>query len=85
MSHEFTHRNLNYGVPAPVVFELGTRVRHYGTKMWGTVLETKPQHDGTVEYLVQRDKPLYTGGPNDPTWWASYHIDRADGPVAATA
>lgn len=58
-------------------YAAGTRVRHAGTKMWGEVLQAVPQQDGTIEHEVQRDKPLYRGGSNAPTWWASYHIDRA--------
>ena len=54
--------------------EPGTRVQHRGTKQWGTVLRAKPQRDGTYEYRVQRDEPLYPGGSNDPTWWASYAL-----------
>lgn len=61
--------------PLPV----GARVHHRG-ELWpeaavtgtATVLEVKPQRDGTFEYLVQKDKPFLPGDPNEPTWWASY-------------
>lgn len=47
-----------------------------GGQYWGTVLEVKPQHDGTAELLVKRDGPPFWSGENEPTWWASYAIDR---------
>lgn len=57
-----------------MAIKVGDRVKHYGTKMWGTVLEVVPQLDGTSELKVQRDEPFIPGGNNDPTWWATYHI-----------
>lgn len=60
-------------------FPPGTRVYHHGQQYiqaqeHGTavLLEAVPQRDGTYEYKVQRDKPLFEGGSNEPTWWASY-------------
>lgn len=62
----------------------GDRVHHRGVlwsrwlgegQGWGTVMEAKPQHDGSTEYLVQPDEPLLPGGGNEPRWWASYHLD----------
>lgn len=55
----------------------GNWVRHYGTRMWGEVLEIVPQRDNTLEIKVQREKPLGTYDDNSPTWWASYHVDMA--------
>lgn len=52
----------------------GDRVRHRNG-WWGTILEAVPQGDGSTEYRVQRDKPLLPGMKNDPTWWASYHLN----------
>lgn len=52
----------------------GDRVFHWGSRHWGTVLAIKPQRDGTLELQVQRDEPLWPGGPNEATWWASYHL-----------
>lgn len=58
-----------------VKVEVGDRVMHRGTRMWATVLEVKPQCDGTSELLVQRDAPFFPDWPNNPTWWATYHIN----------
>jgi len=42
------------------------------------VLEHKgPYPDKSYEYRVQRDAPFLAVGSNEPTGWASYHIDRA--------
>ena len=57
---------------------VGDRVRHYGTKQWGEVKEIVPQRDGTAELKVQRDKPLMEGMSNEPTWWATYHVDHVE-------
>jgi hypothetical protein len=48
---------------------------HHRNAGWGTVLDIRLQADGSVEYRVQRDKPLFPGGSNEPTWWPSYHLD----------
>lgn len=50
----------------------GSRVRHAGTRQFGTVLQAVPQRDGTFEYEVQRDGPLW---PGETTWWASYRTE----------
>lgn len=46
---------------------------HWG---WGTVLQCKPQHDGSYEYEIEKDAPLCEG-MSTRYWWASYHIDEA--------
>lgn len=62
--------------------EVGGRIHHWRAdrtpnqnhpSFHGTVLEVHPQRDGSYEYLVQRDAPLCSDGPNEPTWWPSYH------------
>jgi hypothetical protein len=63
---------------------IGDRVHHRGGiyslthegggYYWGTVLEVVPQSDGTDELRVQRDEAPFWS--NDPTWWASYAVDR---------
>lgn len=72
-------REVNHPLP------VGARVHHHAWQFseadgcghgWGTVLAVKPQHDGSVEYEVQRDEPLAPSLPNKPTWWGSHHIDR---------
>lgn len=55
-----------------VCYANGDRVRHYGTKQWGEVLQSVPQSDGGYEYEIKRDDGT-TG------WWANYHIDRHEG------
>lgn len=61
---------------------VGARVYHYGHQWSGaedgtaTIVEVKPQRDGTSEYRVQLDRPLYPGGPEE-SWWASYHTYKA--------
>lgn len=52
---------------------VGDRVRHYGTKQWGTVLEVMPQRDGTAELKILRDPPRFTGDSEGETQWATYH------------
>lgn len=47
-----------------------------GGQYWGTVLEIVPQHDGTAELLIKRDEAPFWTTENEPTWWATYHIDR---------
>lgn len=54
---------------------VGDRVMHRGTRQWGTVVEVRPQRNGSSELLVQRDDPLIPGFGNEPTWWAIYHLD----------
>lgn len=55
-------------------WNVGDRVKHCGTKQWGTIQKIVPQNDKTAEILVQRDEPLCVGMKNDPTWWGSYHV-----------
>ncbi len=52
------------------MIQVNARVHHDGTRMNATVVQIKPLGDGSLEYLVQRDEPLYEGGPNEPTWWS---------------
>lgn len=62
-------------------FHVGQRVRHdgrrYSLEPFATVLEVKPQHDGTFEYRVRVDDDagwLWNfDNPAHETWWASYH------------
>lgn len=62
---------------------VGARVRHVG-RAWtddafATVLEAKPQRDGTVEYRVMVDEG--SGWPRSSsgeTWWPSYYTRRGD-------
>lgn len=44
-------------------FAIGDRVRHYGTRQWGVVLEVKPTYYG-VELVVERvvDNPSESTG-----------------------
>ena len=56
-------------------FSIGDRVMHIGTMAVGVVLGSMPSHDGTFEYLVQKDEPLLPGLRNVPTWWAGYHVE----------
>ena len=58
--------------------EVGDRVRHRGTKQWGTVLEVVPQRDGTSELHVKRDLPRFEGDFTGDGWWATYHCDRRE-------
>ena len=78
---EFVRHPMKHPLPA------GTRVHHRAYLWsyangggWGTVLKCVPQRDKTFEYEVQRDEPFMAGMDNDPTWWASYHIDAAHDP-----
>ena len=67
---------------------VGDRVHHRGGvyslswegggMYWATVLEVEPQSDGTYELLVKRDEPPFWTRKNEPTWWASYAIDRVE-------
>lgn len=70
-------------MPSEHPFPEGTRVRNYSQqyteairKGTATVLRFAPQHDGTYEYLVQRDEPIIPGAPI-VSWWASYSTFRA--------
>jgi len=51
----------------------GKPVYHTGTKRNATVLRAQPQRDGTVEYLVQPDGPLFDE-VNVPVNWSSAHV-----------
>lgn len=69
---------------------VGTRVHHRayeysrwlrpdpgtGGPGWATIIEIdpKPYSDGSIEYHVTRDAPVFEGGSID-TWWANYHLD----------
>ncbi|ONH58366.1 hypothetical protein CcI49_23205 [Frankia sp. CcI49] len=64
-------------------FPPGARVYHWRAQQYpeamrgtATVLGAEP-HGGSWEYEIQRDRPLFEGGSNGPTWWASYHTARA--------
>lgn len=54
---------------------------------WATVIdvqrcasgEPREYPDGSYEYNVRYDAPMFTDG-NDESWWASYHIDQAEAP-----
>ena len=66
--------------PLPV----GTRVYHWRAQRYdeavrgtATVLAVEPRHAGGYEYLVQRDKPILPSMPNEPVYWANYHIAKA--------
>jgi hypothetical protein len=68
--------------PSEAKQQRGDRVYHAGQQFPGaeggtaTVLEVKPQHDGTFEYWVRRDRPAILGGSLE-TWWASYYTRAA--------
>lgn len=58
-------------------FQVGDRVRHYGTRAWGVVRSIKPTSYG-VELLVAVDLPSslsldFPGAP--PRWWEGSKID----------
>lgn len=66
-------------------FPEGARVWHRG-QQWAswiadrgtaTVLEAKPQPDGTYEYHVQVDDGISWPTAGGDTWWASYATNRA--------
>lgn len=61
-----------------VMPKVGQRVRHDGTRMWGTVLEVYPHTNGeSAEIFVRYEqKPSWTDSTT--TFWASYHIDRVE-------
>lgn len=50
-----------------------TVVMHGGTKVFGRVMRVVPQPDGTLELLVDAERPVMEGLANHPRWWASYH------------
>lgn len=70
MSYEFIH-HATTPTAATTRHADGDRVRHYGTKQWGKILQSVPQSDGGYEYEIKRDDG--TVG-----WWANYHIDRVE-------
>jgi hypothetical protein len=58
-------------------YQIGDRVRHYGTQQWGRVLEVKPWPlDGTDELRVRRE-PASTGfAAGTEGWWSSHRVDQ---------
>lgn len=60
----------------PIAIQIGDRARHRGTKQWGTVLEVRPQADGTAELVLQRDPPRFPGDFEGTANWATYHLDK---------
>jgi hypothetical protein len=70
-------------------FPVGARVRHYG-RQWtdeafATVLEAKPQRDGTFEYRVMVDEDSgWIRSESGETWWPSYYTRPGEPPYSAS-
>jgi hypothetical protein len=57
------------------IVQVGDRVRHHGTRQWGTIRKVVPQTDGTAELEVELDPPRFTGDLTGVSFWGTYHCD----------